>query len=228
MSILLSTAHRCAKLDRALHKYYLRSALSKSGCWFVDIPRTSSSSIRLDLAEKWGTVFEKNFNGLEESTEKRFLRRRMVAHLTASEIRKMIGASLWNRIYTFTVVRNPYKRFYSLYRYRRIIGDLDPRITYLNYVRLLRKPRLQLPDSPFSKRPYFLSQSDYISDNTGKFITSDWFKYENRRETLGKLSDKLGLMFSDAHIQKSEDSRAESMIKTTHDSECRGLLKTCS
>lgn len=224
MSILLSTAHRCAKLDRALNKYYLRSALSKSGCWFVDIPRTSSSSIRLDLAEKWGTVFEKNFNGLEESTEKRFFRRRMVAHLTAFEIRKIIGASLWNQIYTFTVVRNPYERFYSLYRYRQMIGDLDSKITYLDYVRLLRKPRLQLPDSPFCKRPYFLSQSDYISDTTGKFITSDWFKFENRRETLGKLSDRLGLKFSDVHTQKSENSRATNMIKTPHEPEVFAIL----
>ena len=92
---------------------YARFFLKKQGFFFIDIPRTSSTSIRAELGHRYGIAHRKSGRRGAEP-----LRLQLFPdHMPAKEVRQLSGPLSWEKLFTFTVVRNPWDRTLSFYRH---------------------------------------------------------------------------------------------------------------
>ena len=85
-----------------------RHRISKAAVWFIDIPRTSSTSTNIQLRDRFGWPYGK-------AKDVHPLCRLIRDHTPASEVKEALGCRLWEEIFTFSLVRNPWKRYLSLY-----------------------------------------------------------------------------------------------------------------
>ena len=191
--------------SRLLHFIRHKRALAsvrKAGLWFVDIPRTSSSSIRTELCEQFGPAFGKA-DLLDQSYNVRL--QSIPSHLTALDMRQQLGINTWDRIFTFTVVRNPWDRMLSLFNYRRDIGDLEPGISYKEYLELFDSPP-ETHGSPFHYHGYSFQAIDYLVDKKGKLLVDHIVRYEQRSEGLAYVTEKCGCKLGQLYLQSSPNS----------------------
>jgi hypothetical protein len=176
-------------LSKLSNYFRYNSALAtirKAGIWFVDIPRTSSSSVRTELSNHFGSAFGKsdlqdeNYNNQHQA---------IPSHLTAREMRIRLGDQTWTDLYTFSLVRNPWCRMLSLYNYRKSEGDIDPRFTFEGYLRLFFEPP-ENRNSPYYYHGYYYQCIDYLVDENGEIMVDHIVQYETRMDDLRFIGDK--------------------------------------
>lgn len=204
---IVSRIKRLLELQIALRK------IDRAGVWFIDIPRTGSTSIKVQLGEKLDYIFGK--------ADDKYSRRPspFPDHSIAQEMRALFGVDRWNRIFTFSFVRNPWDRMLSIYLFRRnIIKTIPPSISFKDYIMMLSYPQYNFSAyySPYSYRGYYYSACEYILGRRAEPIVSFVGKYENRHSALETISKTIGL-------QLSEDlslsvSRGESHYSEYYDS----------
>ena len=155
-SIRTKFKHMCGRLSVAYH-----------GFWFVDIPRTSSSSIRIELGKSFGRAYAKKNIVEKEYSAPQFLK----DHIPAREMQVLLGRSIWDRIYTFTMVRNPWDRTYSMFQYRlRKERNIPNQWSFQDYVYALN--RATCDTEFFKNRSYLYGASEYILDGNDNIIVS--------------------------------------------------------
>lgn len=179
-------------------KNYGIRQIRRHGLWFVDIPRTSSSSIKVELGQIFGKAYGKsNLLDKEYSQAQIF-----PDHVPAQQMREIIGKELWATLFAFAVVRNPWDRMVSLFTYRKKLGDLPKNISFKNYILQFTSPRYLLDGSLHSKRPYYYGMSEYILDSRDNVIVDFIARYENRDLDFKKISERIGIELGSLHIQK--------------------------
>ncbi len=174
-----------------------RRAVREHGFWFVDIPRTSSTSLRAELGRRCGPAYGKtNVLQKEFATPQLFFR----DHTPAREMRELLGARCWRRIFTFTMVRNPWDRVHSFYRYRRKKGKLPADLGFTDYVRRLE---IASPDSPYvGSRGARYGAADYLLDDDGRILVDFVGRFEDRERDLARIAQHLGWEdFGRLHLQ---------------------------
>ncbi len=98
-----------------------RWKIGRTGFWFVDIPRTGSTSLRAEL----GVEF-KDLHGKWFAEDKAHATGQHVeCHQSAAEMQTFFGPRKWRSLYTFSFVRNPWTR--SLSYYHRLLKTSDIR-----------------------------------------------------------------------------------------------------
>lgn len=172
-------------------KRFIRKVMS-TGLWFVDIPRTGSTSIKYVLTREFGLDYGKSYDRTTCQKFDTFF----PDHTDAHSVSLLLGKRNWNSIYSFSFVRNPWDRFYSLYKYRVANGDFERDILFKDYVLSLTTPRYRHIESPYSYAGYHMSMCDYLEDSTGTIQVKDIFRFEERATALSILFDKTGLDFS--------------------------------
>lgn len=157
---------------------YVKARLREMGFWFVDIPRTSSTAIRQALYLRYGKVFGKpsNSQGLGVGL--------VPPHTPAVRIREQIGAELWDSLQTFSVVRNPFERVLSLYRFLRHNGALK-NVEFPAYVN-------KLVSGGFDYHGHSMSNWGYVSDGEGNQIVKEIFRYEDRESAMPLIAERTG------------------------------------
>lgn len=98
---------------------------------FVHIPKCGGTSTTFTLSALT-TYNDIELGGTEfgEEMHKLYLGRYGLAkHSTGREIRGVVGHQIWQKYLTFTIVRNPYSRALSTYRYLRTHMNAYPFIT---------------------------------------------------------------------------------------------------
>lgn len=198
--------------------FCLREEIAKSGVWFVDIPRTSSSSIRATLIEKFGRVFEKRGNTLATNIPRGLA----PDHAPAIHIVSLIGEKLWNNIFTFSMVRNPWDRFLSLYRFRRQYKNSLKAVNFKEYVMMLDTPT-KIPSSPFQYFGYYLPQVEYLFDSNNTSLVDKIYKFEEREAALTEIGQRLGLHF-DAKMKIVPSRKDDKPYQEHYDAESREVI----
>ena len=181
----------------------LATALQRAGVLFVDIPRTSSSSIRTELAAHFGFPFGKanvtqdasgDCQGYED-------------HLTAAQWQQRLDPLTWDALYRFSIVRNPWDRQYSFYAWRcsRFASRrLD--LSFEAYLEALHRHRCQGEPSPLcAYPPSAMSCLDFLQDPAGQSLVDQVFQFERRQEAMLSLSQRLGFRLGSCHIQQVSD-----------------------
>ena len=184
---------------------YARFLLRRHGFYFVDVPRTSSTSIRHDLGRRFGLPYTK----YPPRSPKLMLRN----HLSALEIRELFGEPLWDKLFTFTMVRNPWARMYSWYRYCRPRQKSGFRefVLAVNASRpenpvgkqqSAANPTAQRhakkPESPVRKRQLYSrllyrAAADYVCDKRGRILVDYVARYEHRERDLDHIRKRLNM-----------------------------------
>jgi len=156
---------------------YVRSRLREIGFWFVDIPRTSSTTLKLAFCRKYGKLFGKS------SPSEGIGMGLIPHHLPARMVREQVGIELWDSLYTFAMVRNPFERAVSLFLFLQKNGKLQG-WTFGRYVDQLVQP------GGFAYHGHYLSNCGYICDADGALLVTEVFRFEQRDEALGVIAAK--------------------------------------
>ena len=204
-------------------RYYGRTQISKHGYWFVDIPRTSSTSIKNELARMYGVTYGKA--SLGANIFDRLRQQIFPCHLPAQEIRKILGEELWARIFTFTIIRNPWDRMVSMFHYMKKQGDLPTRLTFRDYVLQFNAPRHLLKGQLHSYHAFYYGLLEYIVDSNDNIIVDYIGRYENRTEDIRIIADKIGCQdLGNLHLQETE--RSHKHYSQYYDDETKDVIST--
>jgi len=166
---------------------YIRNRVKEVKIWFVDIPRTGSTSIKASLASIHGRVFGKY--GVRQGVKKGLIS----DHTTALEMRDLLGEDIWEDIFSFAFVRNPWDRMVSLYLYRTQIEQVTD-MTFKDYVVQLCKHG---PESHylFDFHAFHYENWQYVCNDKGEQIVDFVGKYENRSEDLKTVSECTNISY---------------------------------
>ncbi len=195
---------------RGLRGRVLRGKIIRAGVWFVDIPRTSSTSIRTELAGRFGRPYAKgNILNFKGETGRRNTGGPFWDHLIAEEMVRFLGRKDWDRLFTFSLVRNPWDRMVSLWYYRMGQRQLPSGQTFRDYVLRLREP-LRNADrhSPFARSAYHYGCHEYLFSATGEKLVRFVGRYEEREAFLRDVGLKLGFEgLGKLYLQRAKPER---------------------
>ena len=157
---------------------YVGRRLQEIGFWFVDIPRTSSTALRLAFYRRFGKLFGKpsNSQGLGMGL--------IPPHVPASDIRSQVGPDLWDSLYTFSLVRNPFDRLLSLYHFLRANGKLTNQ-SFPQYV-------ARVSQGGFDYHGHSKSNLGYLTDDQGRVLVNDVFRFEDSEAAMTIIAARTG------------------------------------
>lgn len=185
---------------------------------YVHIPKTGGTSIEsyLNLKTKKKGNFEKIGYGVKIFKGKK----KALQHLTASEIKNLIGEDKFNQMDKFSIVRNPYSKIISEYSHflhltgPKYHGDDSPLIVngviinnfdqFLNHVDNIVKNKLYDQNMFYD---HFKPQFEFIQDNTDNLI-DNIYKFEQLDTVKMMLKEKYptnGALFP--HSQKRKKKK---------------------
>lgn len=158
----------------------------QAGFWFVDIPRTSSSSIKAELGRRFGPGYGKSNPVLGEHVSQQLFE----DHIPAERMRQILGEKSWDALYTFTFVRNPFDRVQSLYHYLKKFDEIPERWDFTEFIQRLVDADDKTPYLGYHGLRY--DASDFILDQCGNILVDDVFRYEDRNAGIKSISEKIG------------------------------------
>ena len=144
---------------------------------FIHIPKAAGSSIEQYFTDSgWEMDFDKPCSHPSEPA---------VHHLTYTELRKLVPDL--DDFPSFCIVRNPYKRMVSEWRWQRN----RMRTTKINFTDFVRRVEVSLKTSKTYWDNHWRPQSDFISDKISKII-----RIEQLNESCDEFSREQGLGLS--------------------------------
>ncbi len=158
--------------------FYTKWKIKKNGFWFIDIPKTSSTSIRAELGGKHGLVYLKS--------ESKFS---FQAHKSGSYMIEYLGRRSWDKLFTFSFVRNPWDKTLSFYLYGRSIGYFQ-QFDFKNFVFEIKK-EFDSGNSIFHWPGPYQSCSYYLFSKKGELLVDFVGKIENREEDIKVVREKI-------------------------------------
>lgn len=160
-------------------------AVKQHQFWYIDIPRTSSSSIQFLLGEHFGYPYGKAVipgKALSPGVDSYLL----PPHTPAFLARALMGEALWQTLNTFSVVRNPYTWAVSFWLFTKQHDNekQDHPIglkcdTFPNFLASFAE-KLQTPRQSRLFYPSSYLQSDYLTGEQGEKIVTQCLRYEDR------------------------------------------------
>lgn len=199
---------------------------------FIHIQRTAGTSIEKSICKKLEIKHWQSFVGeprqvaLDKNTQYTDVyfndrRRRMEGekHITASEMRNLVGEEIWSSYFTFSFVRNPWSKLLSSYLKRRkelphYLRRLWPRNKLLFNLAILYK--LGIIGSRTK------SQFDYISNESGNIIVDFVGKFENLHSDFNLVCSKIGI---EPDLTNNNDSTSHRSYRSLYYAATKDLVK---
>lgn len=155
-------------------------------CLFVHIPKTAGMSIEKHFLNVLGLGDEQRHQLLLRPNDDPALGPPRLAHLKATDYtdRGHISAVDFTRYFKFSVVRNPWDRVVSMYRYLGHVRKTDFSDFVFNrlYEKLWR-------EMYWFVRP----QADFIYDQQGRLLIDHVIRFESLEENFTNVLEQLGL-----------------------------------
>jgi hypothetical protein len=173
----------------------------KHQCIFIHIPKNAGQSIEnifvTDSGLTWKTraplLLRKNNDPAQGPS--------FLAHLTAEEYIKFgyISAEQFQNYFKFAVIRNPFSRAISFYKYFKYQSTL----TFNEFVPQVFAKWLW-KDEYWFVRP----QSEFVSNSAGEILVNDLIKFENLDQDFQKVAKKLNVQqHSLPHVNNSDNKK---------------------
>ncbi len=209
------------KLYRKFCSRYIKYRVKKCGFWFVDIPRTSGTSIKKILVKKHGYAYAKSDFVSERHCLIKSLACIPPVHMTAERCIRYFGPEVWHHLFTFTLVRNPYDRMVSWWLYRKdVVRNIPRHTSFGDYI------KEQLVEK--KKRTITHRAADYLLDKDGNILVNYVGKYETRERDLKTIREKLNakgieIIFDNTHLYQTP--RAMKSYRQYYDAETRSIVE---
>ena len=122
--------------------------------------------------------------------------------MTAIEMFNLLGEHTWDKIFSFSIVRNPWDRVFSMFNYRKTKGNIPLEWTFTEYLEKLKEATAE--SKYFSYHGFRFGASDFIMNNNDEVIVKFIVRFENRDKDLEKLSNMMGIrIFGNYNIQNT-------------------------
>lgn len=171
-------------------------------CIFIHIPKNAGQSIESFFLNSLGLSWENRAPLLLRYNNNPELGPPRLAHLLAADyVRyKYLPQSMYDEYFKFAIVRNPWDRTVSMYRY---LGD-PQKETFSEFVR----NRFMLEQ--WQERFWFVRpQSDFICSDSGELMIDYLGRFETLKEDFETILSKLGLPSQPLpHVNKSVSTGA--------------------
>ncbi len=217
--------NRINRVFKTIQRQYACFLILRHGFWFIDIPRTSSSSIRAELGKHFGFPYgKKDILEQEHSSRRQEI---FPSHMTAQKASSAISGFVWRKIFKFTIVRNPWDRVYSLYLFRKKRKRISESLSFRDYVISLHQAFIsnKFSQSLFSYPPHRYGSSDFILNSNGEIMVDYIAKYENREHDLKFIASRIGLPeLGRLHVQSSTSEIKH--YSYFYDSEMKEIIQT--
>ena len=181
---------------------------------FVHIFKTAGTSITDSLARfcyrpdstrpsNWMAFFSTNWTKIHRKPIKK--------HATATEIRDSLDREIFNSVFKFTFVRNPWDWQVSLYHY--ILENPENH----GYEETMKMGSFR--NFVFSREKLSFTQTSCLVDESGNLLVDFVGKFENLDEDFQTICHKVGISANLPHINKSKRTRYQGY----YDAETRDL-----
>lgn len=169
---------------------------------FIHVYKTAGTSLRKALKPYNDTFRKRRF--LDNFFYTQFWKETNFGppgHITALNAKKLLGEDIWNKAYSFAVVRNPWDWQVSLFTYM---------------LKVKKHPQHKLISSFKTFDDYiewrcnndFHTQLDFLTDESGdKIIVKDIYKLESINQDLKRLESYISC---DIKLKKLNKSRSDS------------------
>lgn len=168
---------------------------------FFAIPKTGTHSIRHALREHMG---EEDIEQVGLFVQKRFsfpeLKDFASGHVSARQIRPILGEEIFNGYFKFAFVRNPFDRFVSYCSFMsRDTGDFAARPKeFMKYILIQLKPEQHLLYKP---------QSEFVVDQDEKLVMDFVGRNESMQDSYDQICSKLGIPTAQLGVVNSSRHR---------------------
>jgi len=140
-------------------------------------------------------------------------------HITAQNMKDIVGNKIWSSYFTFSFVRNPWDRILSAYLKRRKDANRIVRSTWPNS-KLLFNISVMIKYGIMgtkSKR-----QTDYITNDEGEIIVDFIGRFENLEKDFERVCSKIGVS---ASLGTNNDSTSHSDYREYYYSITKEIVK---
>lgn len=178
---------------------------------FIHITKSAGSSIEVALNE-----VEKRDDGAIDPATGDFVK--VVTgpekHMTARAVQEFVGDEVWNSYYKFSVVRNPFDRFHSLWWNGRYVGKRHSlafqQFTDFALHRTLKGRLRKWRTGEWKVHQRFWPQARFLQSKNGKMEIDQVLHFESISEDFAELANRIGL--PSTHLPKvlMENRRPES------------------
>lgn len=171
-------------------------------CIFVHVPKCGGQSIEHMFLGDLGLTWETRGPLLLRPNEYSGLGPPRLAHLTALEYVKYhyVSRELFEQYYKFSVVRNPFDRVKSLYRY---LGYSDA-VTFNQFV---CRHLVDIVENKTEQYWFVRPQAEFIYDEEDRLLVDGVFKLERLDQDVTALFARVFLRDQTIpHVNKSSDS----------------------
>jgi len=126
-------------------------------------------------------------------------------HLTAKDVIKYIGQKKWDNTYKFTVIRNPWDRVVSQYKFRTKTNKSKMQENPLSFNEWVKKVFEENDPFYFGKRPQmYIPQVDWLKDNNGEIHIDKIIRFESLNKEFKEVADYLGIDNNLPHLNSTK------------------------
>lgn len=152
-----------------------------------------------------------------------------IGHFTIDEFRKVTPGALWNSLYTFSFVRNPFDRTLSAYSYlshggRKKGEDLEYQRMLSDFPTFERFVLRWLAVQDVSLIEHFRPQHTYICDRKGRVLVDYVGRFETLEDDFGELCQLRGLQ-CELPIENKTKSKTVERYQTAYTPEMREVIE---
>lgn len=139
-------------------------------------------------------------------------------HVSARWLRCRIGAELYDKAFSFAIVRNPFDRMVSSYEYIRLspthhAHHAANRMSFKEFLKYQKRRNLS----------YFRPQLYYVSDSSGKIIVNKIYRFEEFGGILDDVCSRIGIPNPGSVPHKNSSKRAS--LESYYDDETIDMIR---
>lgn len=194
---------------------------------FIHITKTAGSSIEVALNE-----VEQRDDGAIDPMTGEFVK--VVTgeekHMTARAVQDFVEPDVWDSYFKFSVVRNPFDRFHSLWWNGRYVGKRHtmtfPEFSTYALHKSLKGRLMNLRKGEWKVHQRFRPQAWFLQSHNGKIEMDQVLRFESIRDEFPELARKLGLPSETLPkvLVKNRNPKSRSSYAEDYDTKTRALV----
>lgn len=170
---------------------------------FVHIPKTGGTSIgeMLGFSETRNYFIDKKDSRI--ISENHSLKSTL-EHRDCKELIRIVGPKVWDSAFKFSIVRNPWDRAYSWYKFNIKLNKHRMRQDQISFEDWIIESFERKNSKYFFNTKLFQSQYDFLSDDTGELAVDFIGRFENLRDELDRIKKIIPIQGQLQHLNPTK------------------------